>query len=259
MMDREIPFFEMDRLCAGYDNVCVVKDISLTLKKGDILTLIGPNGAGKSTVIKTLTRLIPALSGRVCMEGKDLLGVKPSELSKLLAVVYTARPGSDMMSCFEMVSTGRHPYTGFFGSMSDKDKEKINEAMELMGVASLADRPFTNISDGQRQRVMLARALCQEPDLLVMDEPVSFLDIKHKLEFLSLLEMLCKSKGITVIMSLHELELVKAFSDRILCIKNGVCDRVGSRDEIFDGEYIADLFDIDREKTASKNILSAVL
>jgi len=169
------------------------------------------------------------------------------------------RPGSDMMSCYEMVSTGRHPYTGFFGSLSGEDESKIRESMELMGVADLADRPFTNISDGQRQRIMLSRAICQEPGLLVMDEPVSFLDIKHKLEFLSLLDMLRKQRGITVIMSLHELELAKEISDKILCIKDGRCDRVGSPEEIFDGEYVAKLFDIDMKDISTRKILDSVL
>ena len=258
-MSRDIPFFEMDKLCVGYDGKAVVKDISLSIKKGGILTLIGPNGTGKSTIIKTLTRMIPAVSGSAKMEGEDILFMNMAELSKKLAVVYTVRPGSDMMSCYEMVSTGRHPYTGFFGSLSGEDESKIRESMELMGVADLADRPFTNISDGQRQRIMLSRAICQEPGLLVMDEPVSFLDIKHKLEFLSLLDMLRKQRGITVIMSLHELELAKEISDKILCIKDGRCDRVGSPEEIFDGEYVAKLFDIDMKDISTRKILDSVL
>ncbi|MBR4174070.1 MAG: ABC transporter ATP-binding protein [Lachnospiraceae bacterium] len=258
-MSRDIPFFEMDKLCVGYDGKAVVKDISLSIKKAGILTIIGPNGTGKSTIIKTLTRMIPAVSGSAKMEGEDILSMNMAELSQKLAVVYTVRPGSDMMSCYEMVSTGRHPYTGFFGSLSGEDESKIRESMELMGVADLADRPFTNISDGQRQRIMLSRAICQEPSLLVMDEPVSFLDIKHKLEFLSLLDMLRKQRGITVIMSLHELELVKEISDKILCIKDGRCDRVGSPEEIFDGEYVAKLFDIDMKDISTRKILDSVL
>ncbi len=258
-MSRDIPFFETDKLCVGYDGKAVVKDISLSIKKGGILTMIGPNGTGKSTIIKTLTRMIPAVSGSAKMEGEDILSMNMAELSQKLAVVYTVRPGSDMMSCYEMVSTGRHPYTGFFGSLSGEDESKIRESMELMGVADLSDRPFTNISDGQRQRIMLSRAICQEPSLLVMDEPVSFLDIKHKLEFLSLLDMLRKQRDITVIMSLHELELAKEISDKILCIKDGRCDRVGSPEEIFDGEYVARLFDIDMENISNKKVLDSVL
>ena len=256
---KERSFLELDKLCVGYGKETVVKDISLSLLKGEILTLIGPNGVGKSTIIKTLTRILPPVSGSAFLEGEDLFAMSSSQFSKKAAVVYTRRARGEMMSCFEMVSTGRHPYTGFFGMMSKEDERKIVESMELMGVAELARRPFSNISDGQRQRVMLARAICQEPKLLVMDEPVSFLDIKHKLEFLSLIGMLCREREITVVMSLHELDLAKEISDRLLCIREGKCDRVGSRDEIFDGEYIAELFDIDRKNITTQSILDVVL
>lgn len=159
----------------------------------------------------------------------------------------TGRIEPELMTCGEVVESGRYPYTGRLGILSEKDRSKAAEAMELIRVSELYDVDFTCISDGQRQRVMLARAICQEPEVLILDEPTSFLDIRHKLELLSLLKKLVIEKGLAVVMSLHELELAEKISDTILCIKDGRVDRTGTPGEIFSGDYINNLYGIDED------------
>ena len=136
----------------------------------------------------------------------------------------------ELMRCEEVVESGRFPYTGRLGILSDYDHKQVAEAMELVHVTELADRNFNCISDGQRQRVMLARAICQEPDILVLDEPTSFLDIRHKLELLSILKDLVRQKNLAVILSLHELDLAQKISDFVVCIKDDHIDRYGPPD-----------------------------
>ena len=136
-----------------------------------------------------------------------------------MAVVLTERMRPELMTCHDIVATGRYPYTGRLGILSREDEEKVEEAMRAVHAESLGSRDFNNISDGQRQRVLLARAICQEPDIIILDEPTSFLDIKHKLDLLSILRDMAKKKQITVIMSLHEIDLAQKISDKIICVK----------------------------------------
>ena len=136
------------------------------------------------------------------------------------------------MTCEDVVATGRYPYTGRFGLLGDEDRRIIRQVMDMVNVTAIKDQDFTRISDGQRQRVMLARAICQEPEIIVLDEPTSYLDVRYKLEFLSILQRMKREKNLTVIMSLHELELAERVSDKILCINGRYVDRYGTPREI---------------------------
>ena len=191
----------------GYHGVPLIKNIEICLKKGEILTLIGPNGAGKTTILKSIIRQLEPIGGVARLEGQEIGKLSGNELSKKLSVVLTERVRPELMTCEDVVATGRYPYTGRFGLLSREDWSLVREAMELVHVEELRQRDFTKISDGQKQRVMLARAICQEPDIIVLDEPTSFLDIRYKLEFLSILQRMSREKNLSVIMSLHELEL----------------------------------------------------
>lgn len=161
-----------------------------------------------------------------------------------MAVVLTEKLQTEMMTCEDVVATGRYPYTGRFGILSGRDRQIVKEAMELVHISTIKNRDFTHISDGQRQRVMLARAICQEPEIIILDEPTSYLDVKYKLEFLSILQEMRKKKGLTVIMSLHELELAERVSDKILCINGKCVDRFGKPEEVFEQGYLSKLFSI---------------
>ena len=240
-------YFECDGLSVGYNGNAVVSRIKCSISKGEILTLIGPNGAGKSTVLKSIARQLSVIEGSVFLDGKDLSLMSSKEVSTRMAVLLTERMKSEMMTCGDIVATGRYPYTGYFGVLGKEDKQAVRDAMELVKVTDLADRDFTEISDGQRQRVMLARAIAQEPEIIILDEPTSFLDIRHKLEFLSVLEKMKDEKNVTVVMSMHELELAGRISDKILCLKGEYADRFGTPQEVMDKEYIRELFGIDKE------------
>ncbi len=235
-----------DKLSVGYGDRTVVSDIALSAEPGQILCLIGPNGAGKSTLLKTLLRLLPPAAGAVYLEGKELRTYSERELARRSAAMLTGRPEPELMKSAEVVAAGRYPYTGRLGILSEEDRRVVRESMEKVGVSELADTDFTHLSDGQRQRVLLARALCQEPRLLILDEPTSFLDIRHKLDFLQLLRELVRERQLAVVMSMHELELAQRFADRLLCIRDGRVDRAGSPEEIFSGGYIEQLYGLAR-------------
>ena len=238
-------YFQTKQMSVGYQGTPLIRDITIHLDKGEILTLIGPNGAGKSTILKSIARQLHLIDGVVYLDKKDLAGLSGVELSRSMAVVFTEKLQTEMMTCADAVATGRYPYTGRFGILSREDRQAVNEAMELVHVTEIKNQDFTKVSDGQRQRVMLARAICQEPEILILDEPTSFLDIKYKLEFLSILQELCRKKRLTVIMSLHELELAQRISDRVLCVKGEYVECFGTPEDVFQPGYIQSLFDIE--------------
>lgn len=238
-------YFFTKKMCVGYDNKSVVRDIEISLEKGEILTLIGPNGAGKSTVLKSIARQLGLLDGAVYLGEDNLTDMKTDKLAKKMSVVFTEKLQAELKSCRDVVATGRYPYTGWFGRLSKEDEMVVDEAMELTHITALSEKDFNKTSDGQKQRVMLARAICQEPEIVILDEPVSYLDIKYKLEFLSVLQEMRAKKNLTVIMSLHELELANIISDKILCLKGEYVEKYGTPSEVFKSSFIKQLFDID--------------
>jgi iron complex transport system ATP-binding protein len=237
-------YFYTDQMVVGYDGIPLIREIEIKLKQGEILTLIGPNGAGKSTILKSIVGQLKLVSGAAYLDGNVLGQMRSDELAKKMAVVFTERLRTEMMSCEDVVATGRYPYTGKFGILSEEDYAIVEEAMELVHVTELRNQDFTKISDGQRQRVMLARAICQQSEIIILDEPTSYLDVKYKLEFLSVLQELKRKKQLSVIMSLHELDLAERVSDKILCVKGDHVEKFGTPEEIFTPGYINDLFRI---------------
>jgi len=239
-------YFRTSDLAVGYGGTPLISDIEINLSAGEILTLIGPNGSGKSTILKSITKHLAAIRGDALIADASVNKMTFRELSKKLAVVLTERIKGELLTCYDVVSTGRYPYTGNLGILPSDDRTKVYEAMERVHAADLADRDFYAISDGQRQRVLLARAICQEPEIIVLDEPTSFLDIKHKLELLGILRSMAKSEGITVIMSLHEIDLAQKISDKVMCVGGDRIKRFGNPDEIFRAEIINELYNIEK-------------
>lgn len=244
-MDKTL--ISADRLSVGYGRTVIVNGIEFEVKQGEILTLIGPNGAGKSTVLKTIAGYLKRLDGIVMVGNRDMLEFSEKEMAKKLSVVLTERIRPELMTCREVVETGRYPYTGSFGILSEKDKEIVGNAIETVSIQGYADADFSSVSDGQRQRVMLARAICQEPEILILDEPTSYLDIHHKIQFLELLRSLARERQIAVILSMHELDFAEKISDFVLCIKDGKISLSGTPDKIFTAENIMGLYDIPEE------------
>lgn len=238
-------YFSIDDLTIGYHKVPVIRNISLEVRKGEIIALIGPNGAGKSTLLKTIARELPPISGSIYLEGRDMQTISYRELSKKLAVILTERIKVDLTTCRDIVATGRYPYTGRLGVLTHEDEAVVDAAMETVHALDLSDRDFNAISDGQRQRILLARAICQEPEMILLDEPTSFLDVRHKLDLLSILTRMARKKNITVIMSLHEIDLAEKVADRILTVKGDTQFGYGAPGEIFEEQAIRRLYDIE--------------
>ncbi|MBQ3401568.1 MAG: ABC transporter ATP-binding protein [Lachnospiraceae bacterium] len=237
-------YFETKDLAVGYDGTVVADKINIGLRKGEILALIGPNGAGKTTALRTMTKQQPPISGQILIGGRDLSKMTEAELSRQMSVVLTDRIQTELMTCRDVVSLGRYPYTGRLGILEKEDNEIVDHCMEITHTAELMNTDFTRISDGQRQRVLLARALCQDPDIILLDEPTSFLDVRYKLEFLTLLRTLARKTPFAVILSLHEIDMAKQVADYILTIKDRTVDKYGLSDEVFSPGYIEHLFDI---------------
>ena len=200
-------FLSTENLTVGYDGQPLIREVCLSVQRGRIVTLIGPNGSGKSTILKTVVGQLSKVSGTVLLEGSPMEQLRQNEIAKKMAILMTQRVHPELMTCFDVVSTGRYPYTGALGLLSKEDKRIVMDAMALVHSADLADRPFEAISDGQRQRILLARALCQQPEIIVLDEPTSYLDIRYKLELLTILKTMVREKNLAVLMSLHELDL----------------------------------------------------
>ena len=239
-------YFKTQALSVGYNGKALIHDIDIAIEKGEIVTLIGPNGSGKSTILKSITKQLKIISGSVWVESEELERISTRALARKMAVVLTERMRPELMTCRDVVATGRYPYTGRLGLLTEADEELVTAAMERVHALDLANRDFNATSDGQRQRVLLARAICQQPEIIILDEPTSYLDIRHKLELLSILRSMAKEKGITVIMSLHEIDLAQKISDKIICVKGEIISRFGDPMEIFSDESIRDLYSLEQ-------------
>ena len=239
-------YIRTEHMDVGYDGVPLIRDIEIGVRRGEILTLIGPNGSGKSTILKSMIRQLKLIAGTVVLDGQAMAGMKEGDIAQRLSIVMTERIKAELMSCYDLVATGRYPYTGRLGLLSEEDHRIVREAIRTVHAEEFADRPFTEISDGQRQRLLLARAICQEPEVIVLDEPTSFLDIRHKLELLDILKNLVREKNVAVILSLHELDLAQKVSDRVVCVANERIDRCDTPENIFTDEYIARLYGIEK-------------
>ena len=233
-------------LSAGYPDRVVLQNIDLTIGKGEILTVIGPNGAGKSTLLRSISGQLRLLGGAVLMQGEDLSGCSAAERARKIAVVLTEHISPEYMTCREVVAAGRYPYTGRMGILRPQDEEAVESAMDMLKVTDLADRDFRAISDGQRQRVLVARAVAQQTPVLLLDEPTSYLDIRYRAELMEILRELAR-EGRTVVMSLHEIEPALEVSDRILCVKEGRDAYCGTPADLLTGDILRDLFDMPEE------------
>lgn len=248
--------FRTEDLAVGYNGRILIRDISVSLEKGKILTLIGPNGAGKSTILKSITRQLSPIGGHSFFEGKDLAQWSPRDFAKHAAVVLTDRIRPELMTCAEVVAMGRYPYTDLFGKLTPHDNEVVASALKRVNAAELADQDFATLSDGQRQRIMLARAICQEPEIIILDEPTAYLDIRHKVELLEILRDMAREEQITVIMSLHEIDLAMKVSDYLLCVKGETIAAFGTPEEVLSALPVEQLYDM--EKGSYNRLLGSV-
>ena len=239
-------YVETENLSVGYDGKALIEQIGIHVRRGEILTLIGPNGSGKSTILKSIVGQLKLIAGTILMDGEEIRQRSQNDIARRMAILMTERLQPELMTCRDVVSTGRYPYTGRLGLLSPEDKAIVQDALEQVDGLEIAERPFTDISDGQRQRILLARALCQQPEIIILDEPTSFLDIRYKLELLSILKKMVREKNLAVIVSLHELDLAERISDTVVCVSGDHIDKVGRPEEIFTKEYIAQLYHMEK-------------
>ena len=239
---------ETNDLAIGYSKTPLAQHIALGARPGQILTLIGPNGAGKSTLLKTLAGQLAPLGGAVLLDGQELASYTGSARAQKLALMLPHTRRTELTTCFEFASAGRIPYTGRLGILSAEDKQQVRAALELVGASHLADRDFNRISDGQRQRILLARAICQQPQVILLDEPTSFLDIKGKIELLTILQALAHEQGLTVIVSLHELDMARTVSDAVVCVSPDAVSPVLTPEQAFARENIQALYRLSDEQ-----------
>ena len=239
---------KISSLTKTFGPVVALDNVSLEVRRGEVRGLIGENGSGKSTILKTIIGQLSKVSGTVFLDGKAMEAHSRNEIARRMAILMTARMEPELMTCRDVVGTGRYPYTGKLGILTSEDRAIVERSLVQVGGLDFADRPFANISDGQRQRILLARALCQEPEIIVLDEPTSFLDIRYKLELLTVLKRMVRENDLAVLLSLHELELAERISDTVVCVAGDRIDRIGPPEEIFTRAYIAKLYRMEHGK-----------
>ena len=228
----------LENLTIGYaskkNRKTVASGINASLDSGRMTCLIGPNGVGKSTLLRTLSAFQPPLEGKVYIHGKDLALLKEKKLARMVGVVLTAKPDVQNMTVEEMVGLGRSPYTGFWGTLTDDDKAVVDEAIDMVGIRPLASRMIQTLSDGERQKVMIAKALAQQTPVIFLDEPTAFLDYPSKVEMMQLLHRLSRTADKTIFLSTHDLELVLQIADTVWLMSEGGRLDTGTPHELAD-------------------------
>lgn len=239
-----MPALRTTRLAVGHGTRPLIENASFEVASGEVVALIGPNGSGKTTLLRTIAGQLPPLAGRIELGGRPLEALSSGERARALAAMFTARPKTELLTCQDIVEMGRYPYTGRLGVLTDEDRAHVRHAMEQADIWELRDRDFAHMSDGQRQRALIARALVQRTDVLLLDEPTSYLDIRAQLDMLQLLRNHARTEGVAVLASLHEIELAMKAADRIVCIREGGIWAQGTPEEIFEPQRIEDLYDL---------------
>lgn len=212
---------ELQHLTVGYGEQAVLSDINQTIRAGQMVCLLGANGVGKSTILRTLAGFQPPLSGKVLLEGRDLLSLSVSQRSRAVSVVLTERVEVPYMKVKDLVGMGRSPYTGFFGTLGEEDRKIVAEAIEMVGIADLAERTIDTLSDGERQKALLAKALAQQTPVILLDEPTAFLDFHAKASTLRLLLRLAHETNKTILLSTHDVEMALRLSDMLWIVHDG--------------------------------------
>ena len=239
------PVLSCKDLTIGYKDEAVLSGVNLSLEAGHFITLLGPNGAGKTTLLRTLSRHLAPLSGSIHIQERPLAEVNATDLARFMAVVFTDKVAPPLFSVYEFVALGRYPHTDFLGRLGPDDHAAVQSALAAVRAQDLARRTFTDLSDGERQKALVARALAQQPRLLLLDEPTLHLDLKHRLEVMAILRNLCRRQGITVLASLHDVDVAAKVSDRVALIKDGGLSAWGPPEQILTGNSVAALYDFD--------------
>lgn len=242
---------EVKGLWAAYEDRMIIEEMNLKIPKGDITIIIGANGCGKSTLLKVISRILPAKRGEVRIDGMDIRKEKAEHIAKKVAVLPQTPTCPDAITVRELVSYGRFPYRKVIRGMSRHDIEQVDWALEKTGLTEISDRLVTELSGGQRQRAWIAMTLAQETEMILLDEPTTYLDMAYQLDVLQLLERMNREKQLTIVMVLHDLNEACRFADQIIGLKNGkvVCE--GRPADVITRENIREIYGIDAKLVMS--------
>lgn len=232
---------------AGYNRGLVIDQLAVNFKTGKVTSLIGPNGCGKSTLLKSLARILPQAKGEIFLKEKPIQEYANKELAKQMTMLAQNSEGNLGITVEDLVSYGRFPYQKPFQGLTKADQEKIDWALEVTDIVYIKERPLADLSGGQRQRAWIAMALAQDTEVLLLDEPTTFLDPAHQLEVLDLLQSINRDSGKTIIMSIHDMNLASRFSDEILGMKAGKILVQGTPEEVLTPKWFRTLFEIEAE------------
>jgi iron complex transport system ATP-binding protein len=227
----------------SYGSVPVLEDISLRVRDGEVLSLLGPNGSGKTTLLKCINRILKPKKGTILLEGRDAGNMGLKELARTLGYVPQSAPTAFPLTVFDMVLLGRKPHVNW--GLGERDKEIAIEMLKLMELDGMALRMFNELSGGGKQKVIMARALSQEPQVLLLDEPTSNLDLRHQLEVLQLVIDMVKERGLSVIMAIHDLNLASRFSSKIVMLKDGEIRAAGEPREVLNSGNIKEVYGVE--------------
>lgn len=234
----------IDDLSVSYGRRRVLKGAGLRVASGEVMALIGPNGAGKSTLIRAVSGVVPAEGGRVEIDGRNVAGLSTMERARYLAVVPQARNMPPAFSVYESVLLGRTPYLGWLGRAGAHDHERVRYALDRTGLAGLAERMVGELSGGEQQRVLLARALAQDTPVLLLDEPTTHLDLQHREELVHLVRELAAGRQLAVLMVLHDLNLASLYADRISLLVDGEIQAVGTPEEVLTEQLLSRVYHV---------------
>lgn len=235
---------EIEALKVSYRSKPILQDVSLVVQSGQVTALVGPNGAGKTTLIRAASGVIVPQAGSIRVAGRDLASLSPSERARFLAVVPQARNLPPAFKVWETVSLGRTPHLGWLGQQSQTDRQRTHWALKRTHTLELANRRVDELSGGEQQRVLLARALAQETPILLLDEPTAHLDLHHQSALLNLVRELAVEQGLTVLMALHDLNLVGHFADRVALLVQGRLRALGTPQQVLTRECLSESYQV---------------
>ncbi len=242
---KETHVFRAENVVSGYDGKAIVNNVALAIPDGKISIIIGANACGKSTLLKTMSRLIKPLSGKVTLDGTEISGYSSKKLARMVGLLPQSPIVPEGIAVSDLVGRGRFPHQKMLRGWTRADYEAVAEAMETMHITELANCSISELSGGQRQRVWIAMALAQQTDILLLDEPTTFLDIAYQVEILDMLAELNRTKGITIVMVLHDINLSARYADHMIAMKDGRLIAQGSPGEVITTGNIKTIFDLD--------------